>query len=48
MSIVKIDRNIAAEKFLKQAFTLQHTLADHPLFTLARVLIRFQIRLLGL
>ena len=38
MSIVKIDRNVAAEKFLKQAFTLQHTLADHPLFTLARLI----------
>ena len=38
MSIVKIDRNVAEEKFLKQAFTLQHTLADHPLFTLARLI----------
>lgn len=34
MSLVIIDKNTAREKFLRQAFTLNHTLAGHPLFTL--------------
>ena len=34
MSIVIVDKNIAQQKFLKQAFTLQHTLSNNPLFTL--------------
>jgi Cupin-like domain len=38
MSIVNIDKAVAKEKFLKQAFTLKHTLADNPLFTLPRLI----------
>ena len=37
MSIVIVDKQIAAENFLKRPFRLQHTLADHPLFTLPRL-----------
>ena len=37
MSIVTIDRAIAADKFLKVPFVLRHGLADHPLFSLARL-----------
>ena len=37
MTLVIVDPAIAAEKFLKQAFTLKHSLADHPLFTLPRL-----------
>lgn len=37
MSLVEIDPATARSKFLKQAFTLKHTLADHPLFTLPRL-----------
>ena len=37
MSIVNIDKATAEEKFLKQAFTLKHTLAGHQLFTLPRL-----------
>ncbi len=37
MSLVEIDPATARSKFLKQAFTLRHTLADHPLFTLPRL-----------
>jgi hypothetical protein len=36
-TIVSVDPAIAAEKFLKQAFTLKHGLADHPLFKLPRL-----------
>jgi hypothetical protein len=34
---VIVDENVARTKFLKQAFTLQHTLADNPLFELAKL-----------
>jgi Cupin-like domain len=37
MSLVSVDRAAAQEKFLKQAFTLKHGLADHPLFALSRL-----------
>lgn len=37
MSIVIVDKKIAAENFLQRPFRLQHTLADHPLFTLPRL-----------
>jgi hypothetical protein len=37
MSLVTIDPAIAREKFLKQPFTLKHSLADHPLFALTRL-----------
>jgi Cupin-like domain len=37
MSIVIVDTTVAREKFLKQAFTLKHGLADHPLFSLSRL-----------
>ena len=37
MSIVFADGAVMREKFLKQAFTLQHGLADNPLFSLARL-----------
>ncbi len=37
MSLVSIDAKTAAAKFLKEAFTLKHSLADHPLFTLPRL-----------
>ncbi len=37
MNIVTIDPAIAREKFLKTPFTLQHGLADHPLFALPRL-----------
>ncbi len=37
MSIVIVDQQIAREKFLKKPFELKHTLADHPLFTLQRL-----------
>ncbi len=36
-SIVSVDPVIASAKFLKQAFTLKHGLADHPLFKLPRL-----------
>ncbi len=38
MSIVAIDANVAREKFLKAPFALNHGLADHPLFTLERLI----------
>lgn len=37
MSIVTVDPMLAREKFLKQAFTLKHGLAGHPLFKLERL-----------
>ena len=37
MSIVSIDPVVAREKFLKRAFELKHGLADHPLFSLPRL-----------
>jgi Cupin-like domain len=38
MSIVTVDPILAKSKFLKEAFTLQHGLASHPLFTLPRLI----------
>lgn len=37
MSIVTIDADVAREKFLHAPFALKHGLADHPLFTLERL-----------
>jgi hypothetical protein len=37
MSLVDIDPALAEARFLKQAFTLKHSLADHPLFSLPRL-----------
>jgi hypothetical protein len=37
MSTVVVDRELAQAKFLKEAFELQHTLADNPLFTLPKL-----------
>ncbi len=37
MSLVTIDQTTAKAKFLKEAFTLKHALAGHPLFTLPRL-----------
>ncbi|MGE3873641.1 MAG: cupin-like domain-containing protein [Parvibaculaceae bacterium] len=37
MSIVTIDAHVAREKFLKAPFALKHGLADHPLFTIERL-----------
>lgn len=37
MTLVHIDSATAKAKFLKEAFTLKHTLAGHPLFTLPRL-----------
>lgn len=37
MTLVTVDAALAREKFLKQPFTLKHALADHPLFTLPRL-----------
>jgi hypothetical protein len=37
MSIVTIDAKVARAKFLKAPFALEHGLADHPLFTLERL-----------
>lgn len=37
MSLVTIDPVIARARFLKQAFTLKHGLAGHPLFALSRL-----------
>ena len=37
-TIVTIDPATARTKFLKQAFVLKHGLADHPLFTLPRLI----------
>ncbi|MGE0005963.1 MAG: cupin-like domain-containing protein [Parvibaculaceae bacterium] len=37
MSIVTIDADVARAKFLKAPFALKHGLADHPLFTLERL-----------
>lgn len=37
MTLVTIDRATAEAKFLKHAFTLKHSLADHPLFALPRL-----------
>jgi Cupin-like domain len=37
MSLVTVDAALAREKFLKKAFTLKHSLAGHPLFTLPRL-----------
>jgi hypothetical protein len=37
-SIVTIDPQIARSKFLKEAFTLKHGLAEHPLFKLSRLI----------
>ncbi|MCA0432388.1 MAG: cupin-like domain-containing protein [Proteobacteria bacterium] len=36
--IVSIDPEVARARFLKQPFTLNHGLADHPLFTLPRLI----------
>ena len=36
MSLVAIGSAIVREKFLKSCFTLEHGLADHPLFALPR------------
>jgi Cupin-like domain len=38
MSIVTVDANVARDKFLKAPFALKHSLADHPLFTLERLI----------
>lgn len=37
MSTVTADPALARAKFLKEPFTLRHSLADHPLFTLPRL-----------
>jgi Cupin-like domain len=37
LKTVLVDETQAASKFLKEAFTLQHTLADNPLFHLSRL-----------
>jgi Cupin-like domain len=37
MKLVTVDPAIAREKFLKKAFMLKHSLADHQLFTLPRL-----------
>jgi hypothetical protein len=37
MSLVSIDSATAKARFLKEAFTLKHNLADHPLFTLPKL-----------
>lgn len=37
MSLVTVDPGIARTRFLKDAFTLRHALAGHPLFSLARL-----------
>jgi len=37
MNIVTVDFATAREKFLKEAFTLKHGLADHPLFALPQL-----------
>ncbi|MFT3672575.1 cupin-like domain-containing protein [Aestuariivirga sp.] len=37
MTLVHIDSATAKAKFLKEAFTLKHTLAGHPLFSLPRL-----------
>jgi hypothetical protein len=37
MSLVTLDSATAQTKFLKQAFTFKHSLADHPLFTLSKL-----------
>ena len=37
-SIVTIDTQTARSKFLKEAFTLKHGLAEHPLFKLSRLI----------
>ncbi len=37
MNIVSVDSVMARENFLKQPFMLKHALADHPLFTLPRL-----------
>lgn len=37
MSLVSADPALARARFLKQPFTLRHALADHPLFTLPRL-----------
>ncbi len=37
MTIVHIDELTAKHKFLKDAFTLKHSLADHPLFALGKL-----------
>jgi Cupin-like domain len=37
MSLVQIDRTTAQQKFLRQAFTLKHSLTGHPLFELSRL-----------
>lgn len=37
MRIVSVDSTMARENFLKQPFMLKHALADHPLFTLPRL-----------
>jgi hypothetical protein len=38
MSIVVVDQAIAKAKFLKEPFTLKHTLVGNPLFTLPRLI----------
>ena len=38
MSIVIVDKEVAAKSFLKTPFPLKHTLADHPAFTLPRLI----------
>lgn len=38
MSILTVDAHVAREKFLKAPFALRHGLADHPLFTLERLI----------
>lgn len=37
MNSVVVDANLARSKFLKEAFTLRHTLVGNPLFTLPRL-----------
>ena len=37
MTLVTIDSALAKARFLKEAFTLKHSLVGHPLFTLPRL-----------
>jgi hypothetical protein len=38
MSIITLDQDLAKQKFLKQPFTLKHSLVGNPLFTLQRLI----------
>ncbi len=37
MKTIVLNEDVARTKFLKEAFTLKHTLADHPLFELSKL-----------